>query len=339
MSGPVRSEAEALLAALTAPSPPGSALATVVGVRGSAYRREGARMVVPAEGDPVGTISGGCLEIEVIDAARRVGADGRPCLLRLDVGAQGEEVWGWGTGCPGAIEVFVEPLENAALLVVAMTTARRDRRDVAVVTMVETTAPTDQPGRRTVVHHDGSREGSLGDDTLDALARRAAADALVSGRSATVELAGGRAFVEVLEPPVHLLVCGAGADTKPLVEFGVRLGWLVDKVDHRDARLPVHQIPGAGRRSCAVVMSHNFAHDLDYLASLVVADVGYIGVLGPRARRQRLLDELGRRGIVVDADVLARLHGPAGLPIGAEGPEEIAWAIVAEILSHTRASR
>src|SRR5437762_2908924 len=143
------------------------ALATVVGVKGSTYRREGARLLIPAEGRPVGTISGGCLEGEVREAAIQVMEEGRPRLLHFDLTADDEAVWGWGLGCNGVVDVFVEPAEGAFASAGAIRRAVEDRRDLAAVTIIATggdggdgAAP--RPGARILVHPDGATEGSVG---------------------------------------------------------------------------------------------------------------------------------------------------------------------------------
>jgi xanthine dehydrogenase accessory factor len=338
------SELDDVLVALEASNGDDVALATVIGVRGSTYRREGARLVIPAEGDTVGNISGGCLEGDVVRTAREVLASGTPEVLHFDLTADDEAVWGWGLGCNGAIDVLVEPAAAARPFGAAMRTARREHRALALVTIVE--GP--RTGARLVVHPDGSTEGDLGEG-----ARTAALDALATGRSATVTLEpdGGRAFVEVLEPPLRLVVCGAGHDAIPVVEFGARLGWRVEVVDDRrallnDKRFPrasglVHSQPSAAAdavaadgRTYVVVMSHNFLRDAAYLRSFLASPVPYLGMLGPVTRFERLLDSLVAEGFPRPAEAdLARVHGPAGLDLGAEGPEEIAWAIVAEILA------
>ena len=318
------------------------ALATVIGVRGSTYRREGARLVIPADGDTVGNISGGCLEGDVIQTAREVLVSGTPQVLHFDLTADDEAVWGWGLGCNGAIDVLVEPASNARPYVAAMQSARRMHRPVALVTVVEGR----QTGARVIVHPDGSTEGDLGEG-----ARQAALDALATGRSITVSVDGVQAFVEVLQPPLRLVVCGAGHDAIPVVEFGARLGWRVEVVDDRGPFLNAERFPGASRlvhsqpgvaadavrpddRTYVVVMSHNFLRDAAYLRSFLASPAPYLGMLGPRARLERLLDTEGMPH-VGEAD-RARLHGPAGLDLGAEGPEEIAWAMVAEILAVSR---
>src|SRR5438093_10791537 len=131
------------------------ALATIVAVRGSTYRREGARVLVPAHARPVGTISGGCLEGDVRTAAAEVMADGTPRLLHFDLTADDEVVWGWGLGCNGVVDVFVEPAEGAAATARAIRGALEEQRAVALVTVVAAAegAPM-RPGSRLLVHPD-----------------------------------------------------------------------------------------------------------------------------------------------------------------------------------------
>jgi xanthine/CO dehydrogenase XdhC/CoxF family maturation factor len=344
------SKLDEVLDALAASGGAGAALATVVGVRGSTYRREGARLVVPAEGETVGNISGGCLEGDVAVQAREVLAQGAPRLLRFDLTADDEAVWGWGLGCNGAVDVLVEPAGPAAGVAAALRAAREEERPLALVTVIDG----ERSGARMVVQPGGGVEGTLGDAALDDDARAAALDALARRRSRRLDLAGGvPAFVEVLEPPLRLVVCGAGHDAVPLVEFAARLGWRVDVVDDRPVFLVPERFPQARRfveakpaeaaeatapdaDTCVVVMSHNFLRDRDYLRSFLPSPAAYLGMLGPRARLERLLAELDTEGVHPSAETLARVHGPAGLDIGAEGPEEIAWSIVAEILAVRR---
>jgi xanthine dehydrogenase accessory factor len=326
------------------------ALATIVGVRGSTYRREGARLLVPEHGPPVGTISGGCLEDDVRSAAAEVMASGTPQLLRFDLTADDEAVWGWGLGCNGVIDVFVEPAAGAAETATAMRRAIDERRSLAVVTVISSGGEP-RPGARMVVGPDGESEGSLGEARLDQPAIFASVRALREGRSGRCELADSLdAYIEVLAPPLRLLVCGAGHDAVPLVRSAAGLGWRVEVVDDRDPFLEPGRFPGAARfvktepiqaaraagtddRTYVVVMSHNFLRDKDYLRSFLGSPAPYIGVLGPRARLERLLAELRRGGFEPDPKDLAAVHGPAGLDLGGDGPEEVAWAIVAEVLA------
>ena len=332
------------------------ALATIVAVRGSTYRRPGARLLVPDEGAPIGNLSGGCLEGDVADMARLVMREGTARLASWDLTADDDAVWGLGLGCNGAIEVFIEPADRATEVVGALRAALEEERPISLVTVVASDDPDRVAhGGRLVVHADGRVDGSLGDPDLDREAVAAARDQLAAERSEVRTLTSGvRAFVEVLEPPVRLLVCGAGHDAVPLVRAGAGLGWNPIVVDDREAFLTYERFPGAAgfvrlddpetiakeapvdERTCIVVMTHNFLRDKAYLRGLATTPVAYLGMLGPGARTQRLLIELEDEGVELTEEVRERMHGPAGLDLGAEGPEEIAQAILAEIVAVRR---
>ena len=328
------------------------ALATIVAVRGSTYRRPGARLLVPEEGAPIGNISGGCLEGDVADMARIVMDEGTARLAGWDLTADDDDVWGLGLGCNGAIEVFIEPAERAVAVTHALREALEQERPICVVTALESDVAGVEPGARLVARPDGSVDGSLGDADVDAEATVAAKELLASGRSEVRSLAGAvRAFVEVLEPPLRLVLCGAGHDAIPLVRVAATIGWHAVVVDDRPAFLSRERYPEAhafvrvgepsevataaplDERTFAVVMTHNYLRDRDYLRGLLRTDVGYIAMLGPAARTQRILMDLAEEGVEITDDQRARIHGPAGLDLGAEGPDEIAQAIVAEIVA------
>jgi xanthine/CO dehydrogenase XdhC/CoxF family maturation factor len=175
----------------------------------------------------------------------------------------------------------------------------------------------------------------------------AAAAALRDGSPRVEEVAGQRVFFEPMLPPFRLVVCGAGHDASPLVRQASDLGWRVIVADVRRALLNAERFPGAAEfsaadpadatgalapdeRTAVVLMSHNYLRDIVYLGALLDSPLAYLGVLGPRGRTEQMLGELGR------PEVMDRLHAPAGLDIGAEGPEEVAHAIVTEILAVTR---
>ena len=335
------------------------ALATIVAVRGSTYRRPGARLLVPEEGAPIGNISGGCLEGDVADMARVVMEEGTARLAGWDLTADDDEVWGLGLGCNGAIEVFIEPAEQAAAVTRALRVALDEERPISLVTALESEAPElVSPGARLVVRPDGPVEGSLGHADVDAEAIVSAREQLAVGRSEIRTFVHGvRAFVEVLEPPLRLVICGAGHDAIPLVRAAAGIGWRPIVVDDRPAFLTPERYPQAhafvgvdepvqvadaaplDERTFVVVMTHNFLRDRDYLRGLLRSDVGYIAMLGPAARTQRILMDLAADGVELTDKDRARIHGPAGLDLGAEGPDEIAQAIVAEIVAvrHERA--
>ncbi len=328
------------------------ALATIVAVSGSTYRREGARLLVPERGRPVGNISGGCLEGDVRAAAAEVMQGGSPRLLHFDLTADDEVVWGWGLGCNGVVDVFIEPAEGAAGSAEAIRQAVEGQRELVTVTVIEAgEGGAGHPGDRMLVHPDGTTEGSLGDTEMDRGVAAEALRRLLDERSSMATLGdGARVFFEVLVPPVRLLVCGAGHDAIPLVRQAAELGWRVEVIDDRDAFLKPSRFPGAGRfvkaepidaareagvdgRTFVVVMSHNFLRDKDYLRSFLGTPAAYIGMLGPSARLERLLAELRRKGYEPDPRDLAVVHGPAGLDLGGDGPQDVGVAIVAEIMA------
>ncbi len=331
------------------------ALATIVAVRGSTYRRPGARLLVPEEGAPIGNISGGCLENDVADVARIVMTEGHARVVSFDLTADDDAVWGWGLGCNGAIELFVEPADKAAEVAGALRMALEEERPICMVTVLDSSVAGVEQGNRLLVKPDGATQGSLGDALVDRAATEAGAELLAAERSEVRGLAEGvRAFIEVLEPPLRLVICGAGHDATPLVAAAAGLGWSPVVVDDRPAFLSLERFPQAAafvalerpdqvaakapldERTFVVVMTHNFLRDKDYLRELLRSPVRTISMLGPGARTQRLLHELRDEGLEIGEAEEARLRTPAGLDLGAEGPEEIAAAIVAEIVAIKR---
>jgi xanthine/CO dehydrogenase XdhC/CoxF family maturation factor len=299
------------------------ALATVVSVRGSSYRRPGARLLIPATGRPVGLISGGCLEEEAARMARRAIELGAPILVTIDHSGEGDELWGSGLGCRGVIELLAEPPSMAAETIDALGSARSEGQATYLLTGL-----------------DGERR-RLTETEADALGERAAM-AVAHGRPTVI----GDSILDPILPPLHLVVCGAGPDAGPLVAAGVRQGWRVTAVDPRRSFLREDRFPGAalldtqpaeaaeatgaGTWTAVVIMSHDYLRDAAFLGSFLGRGVPYLGVLGPRDRTERLLAELPAAPTEADT---AALHAPAGLDIGADGSEQVATAIVAEILA------
>jgi xanthine/CO dehydrogenase XdhC/CoxF family maturation factor len=292
------------------------ALATIVATTGSTYRRAGARMLIAADGPWLGNVSGGCLEDDVARIGLEVLRTGEPRLASFDLTADDDAVWGYGLGCNGSFEIFVEP--TASAIEVADLLRRHDAGCLETVIS-------------------GSNAGTHAFE----------ADTSHGDRPSIREEDGARIFHEPIQPPMRLIVCGAGHDAIPLVEQAAALGWRVTVADVRRALLNHERFPGAtdfcnadpdraaealstDRRTAVMLMSHNYLRDIAYLRSLLDAPWAYLGVMGPRGRTQQMLAEMGR------PDLLERLHAPAGLDIGAEGPEEVARAIVAEILAVTR---
>jgi len=316
-----------------------AALATVVRVRGSAYRHEGAKLAVSADGRSAGNVSGGCLEQDVREVALQVIRSGMPELRSYCSAADEIAAWDLGVGCEGQVEVYVEPadarprerelLDGRTPFAVATLIGMRDARW----------------GMRLIVTS-ASAEGDLGSADLNTRVTAKARELLETGESGIHEIGGRSIFFDVLIPPPQLVVLGAGDDARPLVRFAAEVGFRVVVVDRRAGMLTRERFPGAAAllRSTgdeldaaapldgecyAVVMNHNFADDQAYLRALLKTPVSYIGMLGPRQRTDRMLHNLAAEGPVDEG----RVYGPVGLDIGTDGAEQVALAVLAEVLA------
>ena len=361
-------EVRALVEAFDAASARGErcALAMVVSVEGSSYRRPGARMLVCEGGASTGTISAGCLESDVIEHAKRVIAKGKAVLVEYDTASTSEEMaWGLGLGCNGIVRVLVEPLAHGSAYVEALRRscgAHADGEPITVATVYQHTSSDSAPfaarietGARLFFDEGGEvgRE-KLGDEaagTIESEVRALSAGEMASGAHVIdVGGAGVRVFVETLLPPVPLVVFGAGHDALPVVELARGLGWQTEVVDPQARPASRERFAAADRvtlarpeevaarvritpRTLTLLMSHNYSHDLALLRLLLASPARYIGVMGPRKRTDRMLSELAAGEDLFrpeEAD-LARLYAPAGLDVGANAPAEIALSIVAEM--------
>jgi xanthine dehydrogenase accessory factor len=253
------------------------ALATLVRTRGSSYRRPGARMLVTADGAIAGSLSGGCLEEEVVRRAFETIRTGMPELMNFDTRLR--------FGCHGSIDVFIERVCQAFLEELAANF--RQRRSCRALT-VFAVAP-----------------GNLG-------SRFVARDENIPPES----------FVHEIEPAIRVLAFGEGPDSVGLRMFAQTLGW--EFVDMNDAS----ELPAKlDKRTAAIVKTHNYGRDFAALSRLLKLDLPYVGLLGPRKRRDQLLHALLDDGVPINAEVFA----PAGLDLGAETPEELALSVVSEI--------
>jgi xanthine dehydrogenase accessory factor len=320
----------------------GAALATVVDVQGSAYRRPGAKVLIADDGGMAGSVSGGCLEADVREVALAVIRDGIPQLLHYDTGSDDEMPFGLGLGCNGAVDIFVQRATTPDLLGASrrIMALLQGEDAFAVSTIVRGAKGL---GRSVVVGASGKAVGSTDDAGLDRMIAARAKDSLSTGISQLHDLEGQLLFTEIQLPPPSLLVIGAGEDARPLVACASDVGFRVTVVDHRPAYLtPDHYPAGTrlasarsdsnisdlplGPQSYAVVKTHSLEHDREWVRRLLATQVRYIGVLGPRARIEEVLSELG-------AEDDERVFGPVGLDLGAYGPEQIAVSIVAELLA------
>jgi xanthine dehydrogenase accessory factor len=321
-----------------------AAIATVVRVRGSAYRREGTRILVRQDGTFECLLSGGCLEPAVVDAAARVIAGGEPVIVSYDL--EDDSLWGLGIGCSGAVDIRIERLDDDAIT--AAWLDMLERGDPAVLV-----TPLAGASGRLLVSPD-EVAGTLGSDALDASAVASARARLRAQHPATgTGMAGGAELLfEVSIPPPRLVVFGAGHDAVPLAAQAWALGFGVTVIDVREAFLARERFPSAtliaahfsrfsdaialDARSFVVIMNHHLERDRESLRFALASKAPYVGVLGPRSRFRKLLAALKDCGQAPDAAALARVRSPIGLALGAETPDEIALSILGEIVAIRR---
>ena len=322
-------------------------LATVVDVKGSGYRRAGARMLIDANGNSIGTVSGGCLEADVLERAKKVLQTGAATVVTYDTTQDENSIFGLGMGCRGIIRVLLESVSGASDFVVHAADNLKERMTFAVGTLIATTEPDLPIGGRLFFDESGVAFSDFNLERMREInnsVRRAFAD-----QTSTLKTFDfGELLIEVIKPTVNLLLFGAGFDALPVVRFAKELGWRVTVIDRRAAFANAERLPEADEiivsrsedlpddlfkdeNSVAVIMTHNYNRDLDILYRLLNSRCLYIGALGPKTRTEKLIAEIRAEGKTFNERNLENLHAPVGLDIGAETPEEIALAIVAEI--------
>ncbi|MBI5768487.1 MAG: XdhC family protein [Verrucomicrobia bacterium] len=318
-------ELQAIVRALLAPGAGASVLATLATVAGSSYRRPGARLLVTADGHRIGSISGGCLEEDVIARARQVAATGCAETVVYDTTTENDLVWGVGLGCHGIVRVVLEKLPPRPAWAAALAENFAARR----------------PTPLAIVHR-AADPAQLGTRLASAPAL-SLPNGLPAARDAAIEV-----FHHLVPPPTALFIFGAGDDAQPLARFAAELGWHVTIADPRAAlataeRFPTaHALvvaPAAGlvaraapdADTLAVVMTHHYVHDVPLLRELLARPLAYLGLLGPKKRAEKILADLAAAGAPLSPEQRARLHAPVGLDLGADSPAQVALAILAEM--------
>lgn len=325
-------------------------LATVVDVRGSSYRLPGARMLLSKRGATFGTVSGGCLEADVAERAKQVFRTGAPQIFTYDTTQNENSVFSLNMGCRGVIRILLETVDRESSTLAALRRAFEARIPQFVATLIGMGAAGDAPiGARIVCDESRWFEcdhlPELEKDFSAMLANKTAFEHRVYATAkGELEFA-----LEMIEPPVALLIFGAGADAVPLVEIGASQGWQITVIDHRPAFLTAERFPleapnlilhngenltekiKTDNRTATVVMTHNYERDREILRHLLASEAFYVGALGPRRRTDNLLRELTESGESFAPENLKKLFAPVGLNLGADTPESIALSIAAEI--------
>ena len=321
------------------------ALATVVETWGSAPCPAGSVMAIGTGGRIAGSVSGGCVEAAVIEAALETMQDGTPQLLSY--GVSDGSAWSVGLACGGTIRVFVQPVAEQGG---AMTPATLDRlAEAQAARGLAVLATRLADGAQLLLRN---RDGRLlaEDGAFAGAVLAAAAQAAAAGRSRLAEIEGSEWFLGVAMPAVRLLVVGAVHIAQALAPMARLLGMQAVVIDPRAGLATAERFPGTelvpawpddalralgiDRHSAVVVLTHDPKLDDPALDAALASPAFYIGALGSRgtqaARRERL------RALGHDAAALARIHGPVGLPIGASGAGEIALSILAELVAVRR---
>ncbi|MCO6451587.1 MAG: XdhC family protein [Caldilineales bacterium] len=322
------------------------ALATVVKVYGSAPRPLGSKMIVSSAGEMAGSVSGGCVESAVIQEGLGVLATGRPKLVEYGIADEWAQTV--GLACGGNIEVFVEPIGDGDAAIAALREALENEELVAQAIVLAG----ENMGDRLLVWPDGRREGGWGTTEVEGQVLAAAARLLAEQRSERILFEAADeswdTFIETFPPPHHLIIVGAVHIAIPLVDFARTLGFTTTVVDARsvfatperfahadhlllgwpDVVLPqLHMNEGA----YVAVLSHDDKLDIPALQAALASRARYIGALGSRKTMARRANEL--RDLGVDETALGRIHNPIGLDLGGRSAEEMALAIMAEIVA------
>ncbi|RDC66300.1 XdhC family protein [Adhaeribacter pallidiroseus] len=332
-----------------------TALATVVQVEGSAYRRPGARMLVTEDGELTGAISGGCLEGDALRKARLVMAQQKALLVTYDTTDDDDSRLGVGLGCNGIIQILIEPIadENPDNPIALLRSVLSQRQQGVVVTLFSLQNRMGlQPGTCLLLPEKAAARGHVQPTALQELLAQEAMQVLKNQKSVIrnyqVQDKVISAFVEYLRPPVSVIVLGAGNDIQPLVQMASILGWLVTVIDGRTNYAVKNRFPLADKvllakppqvldlipvdgQTVFLLMTHNYNFDIAMLRQLIPLAVPYVGVLGPKKKLTQMLTELQDEGLRFTPDQMQKVYGPLGLDIGAETPEEIALSVLSEI--------
>ena len=325
-----------------------TALATVVSVVGSSYRRPGARMLVTEDGEITGAISGGCLEGDALRKARLALMQQDNKLVIYDTTDEDDAKLGVQLGCNGIVSILFEPIndEDANNPINLLKKSVRQRKNAVLVTVFNQNMYADQTGTCLLMNEEDCLVRNNDSKRFVAESK----DVLSEKFSRVKNYEDCSVLYQFIAPVIQLVVAGAGNDAQPLVEMASILGWRVTVIDGRGTHATSKRFPKADavlvakpdtilshvnvdEQTAFVLMTHNYNYDLSVLQKLVVTQLPYIGVLGPKKKLERMLDDAQANGININKETVQKIYGPVGLDLGAETAEEIALSIVAEIKS------
>jgi xanthine/CO dehydrogenase XdhC/CoxF family maturation factor len=331
-----------------------SVLATVVHVDGSSYRRPGARMLVLENGLMIGAISGGCLEGDALKKALLTFSDQTTRLITYDTSNEDDATLGIQLGCEGVIQVLFEYINHTQQNnpIELLRKACNNRQKSVLVTLFDVQDKKNPlMGTTCLLDEQENFESTLETEINNSMLTDARL-VLTNAKAQFSQYKTGKqsihAFLDYIQPPISIVIVGAGNDAIPLSQMADLLGWEVKVVDGRNTHAKQDRFISACQvlvsrpekvldqikiddRTCFVLMTHNYQYDLQMLKALLPLGISYIGLLGPKKKLEKALNELSEQGFVPTEAQLASVYGPTGLDIGAETAEEIASSIIAEI--------
>lgn len=330
-------------------------LATVVHLDGSSYRRPGARMLIDEDGRMIGAISGGCLEGDALQKAMFTLTEQRSRLVTYDTSDEDDMSIGVQLGCEGIIQVLFEYIDIDKINnpITLLQKAISSTLETAVVTLFTPNKKHQaQIGTSLLIDIKGKVIGEILLPELKSYLVKDAQTAIIQKQSMFKEYRTEKTcvtvFIEYVQKPISLCIVGAGNDAIPLMQIANTLGWDVKIIDGRSTHAKTERFASAcqivvdkpaaaianiviDERTCFVLMTHNYQYDLQLLKAILTTKVKYIGILGPKKKFDKMLDDLNKDGIEMTNEMMSRIYGPTGLDINAETPEEIALSIIAEI--------
>ncbi|WP_298523900.1 XdhC family protein [uncultured Christiangramia sp.] len=327
-------------------------LATVVHVQGSSYRRAGARMLVDEFGNLTGAISGGCLEGDALRKALHAMHQQKNKLVTYDTSDENNAVIGAQLGCNGIIKVLFEAIdfENERNACELLQTASKTEEKASILIEFDLKETNLQPGTVALIY---SEDKIFASAEIEQVILFEASEVIQNKRSDFLKLErNGNScmnYIQFYEPPIKLVLVGAGNDAMILASQAELLGWKIIIADGRPTHANTNRFSSGcqvivtrpedtlekieiDERTCFALMSHNYHYDLAVLQLLLKkTEVPYIGILGPLKKWERMKDDLDHAGIEVSSFDDDRIHAPIGLDLGAETPAEIGLSILAEI--------
>jgi xanthine/CO dehydrogenase XdhC/CoxF family maturation factor len=333
-----------------------AAIATVMRVTGSAYRRPGARMLIIDNGKWIGAISGGCLEGDALRRSRKVIIEGKPELVIYDtMSDESATSLAIGLGCNGIIEILIEPInadDPKNPIEFLRTFLKNGELTIQATIFSSNNSNAANIADKALFCNNEYNSNNNLSNTVLAILKKEMQSVWQHGNpkikkyfDKTIEF---EALIEVLNPGIQLFIFGGGHDANPIVQTASQLGWEVVVTDDCIAHLGANRFPLASevtmaprdqinnqfkfkRNSAAVLISHNFKYDLAVYKELAKTKIKYIGIMGPKKRFKKIIQTLLEEGFEPEQNIIDITYAPIGLNIGAETPDEISLSIISEI--------